>query len=671
MKKLLLLLVALSIVNAQEEMKSKLKMPAIFSNNMVLQQKTEAPVWGQSEPDTKIVVSASWGKKAETVADKNGSWKVKIPTPKYGGPFEMNVVGGNSKISFKNVMIGEVWICSGQSNMEMTLSGWPPKDTIQGSANAIKEANYSGMRFFTVTRFYATEPQTDCIGTWQECTPQTAAQFSATAFFFGRKLNQELNIPVGLINASWGGTPIESWISGKVLGQFEKYKDIFKKIEESKEQIVVLNKWLNTHEIINTTDKPEEERWKNLDFKDADCSLIDFDDSAWSEMKIPQNWENTEIGTFDGVIWFRKRIEIPENWINKNLVVELGPIDDMDATFVNGKKIGGYEGAGFWSTDRIYDIPAELVKDKNLLIAVRALDNQGGGGIYGVPEKLKIHPKDSEEKINLAGTWKYLPVAEYIGGKLFVFGAAGNEYKNRPPLSINISDHTISSLYNGMIAPLLPYSIKGAIWYQGEENTRNPGEYKNLMQLMIENWRHDWNIKDFPFYFTQIAPYDYGTTKSELLREAQFQTLSVPKTGMAVTMDIGNPINIHPANKKDVGERLAIWALAKDFGKKIAYSGPLYKSIKIQKDKAVLSFEYSEGLSIKPRDGKNNFQIADEDKVFYDATVEVKGNKLIVSAPEVKVPAAVRYCWSNIQEGTLFNKAGLPSSSFRTDNWEN
>lgn len=662
---------AVTILNAQDKMNNEIKMPAIFSDNMVLQQKTLAPVWGYAAPESKIKITGSWGQTTETITDKNGEWKAKIKTPKFGGPYELKIENGNSSKVYKNVLIGEVWLCSGQSNMEMPLGGWPPRDTIWGASKEIPKANYPNIRLFTVTRAYAIEPQKDCIGTWNECTPQTAAAFSATAFFFGKKLSDVLNVPIGLINSSWGGTPVESWISGKELGKIEKYEETFKKIDESKSEFSALNAWLKNHPVIDVNNKPENDKWIGLNFEDSDCANTNYNDSLWHEMDLPKNWETTEVGNFDGVVWFRKNIELPDSMLNKNLVLELGPIDDMDVTFVNGVKVGGYENSGFWQIDRKYVIPSEINKEKNLTIAVRVLDNQGGGGIWGTPDKMKLHIKDSDLSISLAGKWKFLPVAEFVGGKFFVFGAKDEEFFKRPKVGIEISAYTLSSLYNGMIAPLIPYSIKGAIWYQGESNTGNPEEYKTLFPMMIKNWRSDWNEKNFPFYYVQIAPYNYGNeTNSQKLREAQLQTLAVPNTGMAVTMDIGNPGNIHPGNKKDVGDRLAFWALAKNYNKKIPYSGPLYKSMKVEKDKAVLSFDFAEGLSIKPREGKNNFLIAGEDKNFHNAVVEVKGKKLFVSSPDVNKPVAVRYCWSDTEEGTLFNKYGLPSSSFRTDNWE-
>lgn len=669
MRILLLLLVLFSINYAQTEKHNQIIMPAIFSDNMVLQQKSFVPIWGKAKPNTKVKIETTWKQFAETKVNEDGNWVVKIKTPKAGGPYEMKIVLDDTSIVYKNVLIGEVWLCSGQSNMEMPLEGWPPRDTIFGSAQEIKNAENPNIRFFTVTRAISNKPEFNCEGTWVESNSETAARFSATAYFFGKKLYNELKVPIGLIHSSWGGTPVEAWTSKKYISQVDVYKQIVEQLDKSKDEISKLKEWLNTKPVIDV--RMKEEKWKGLDFQDSMCQNIDFNDSNWRQMTLPTNWERTELGNFDGVVWFRKKIEIPESWINKELILELGPIDDMDVTYVNGIKVGGYEAEGYWQIDRIYTISADLVKDKYLTIAVRVIDTQGGGGIWGAKEKMKIYPKDSNEIISLAGNWNYLPVAEYSGGKFYVFGALNEEFYNRPKLSVDLSSNTPSALYNAMIAPLIPYKIKGVIWYQGESNTGNPELYKTTFPLMIKNWREDWG-QNFSFYYVQIAPYNYGEqTPSQKLREAQLKTLSVPKTGMAVTLDIGNPQNIHPGNKKDVGERLALWALAKDYNKKVVYSGPIYKSMKTVKDRIELTFDYVDGgLVIKERNGENNFLIAGEDKVFKKAQVKVVGKKLIVTNPEIKNPVAVRYCWDNTSEATLFNKAGLPASSFRTDNWE-
>lgn len=361
-------------------------------------------------------------------------------------------------------------------------------------------------------------------------------------------------------------------------------------------------------------------------------------------------------------------------WIGKELVVELGPAGDMDRTYVNGKLIGGIMEPGFWMQPRVYTVPEELAKDSVLTIAVRVLGIGGGdrSGMWGNNVMMKVHLRDSDENISLAGDWKYLPVAELISDKFYLYKIEGEEFNSRPKTSIDISPYTPTMLYNGMIAPLVPYGIKGTIWYQGESNAGAPGNYKILFPLMIKNWRDKWGEGELPFYYVQISPFNYDeSTRAYVIREAQFLTLSLPNTGMAVTLDIAAPDKIHPPDKQDVGKRLALWALAKNYNKKIVYSGPLYKSMKIEKGKAVLTFDdEGSGLMFKEIDGETNFIIAGKDKKFFKAEVKVNGKKLIVFSPEVKEPATVRYGWNNNGEGTLFNKEQLPASTFKTDNWD-
>ncbi len=665
-----LIAILLSVITLMSpNKKTPIEIPSIFSDNMVLQQNSDVSFWGKAEPNLKVNIKASWGENSNTTVKGDGHWLTKLKTSTAGGPFEINLQVGDSLIIYKNVLIGEVWLCSGQSNMEMPLQGWPPNDLILNSEEEIKKADYPEIRFFTVSRAYSNEKEFNINGRWEECTSLTATGFSATAYFFGKKLYEELKVPIGLIHSSWGGTPVESWMSDKYLGNVYEYKPVLNEIKNSSIEIQKYKDWLYTHPVIDIK-KQSERRWENLDFNDQKCFSIDVDDSQWKEMNLPTQWENTEVGNFDGVIWFRKKIEIPANWKNKNLVIELGPIDDMDRTYINETLIGAHEKEGFWNTNRIYQIPKEAIKSTEVLIAIRVIDYQGGGGLFGTKEQLKIYPVGVNESISLSGNWKYLPVAEYTGKKFFVFGIENREYYSKPDVRINLSASTPTTLYNAMINPIIPYSIKGVIWYQGETNAGNPELYFTLFPLMIKNWRSDWK-NDFSFYYAQIAPYNYGeNTHSERLRESQLKTLSVPNTGMVVTLDIGNPNNIHPANKTDVGERLARWALAKDYNKNVSYSGPLYKSMKIDGDKIILFFDYSDGLILKELNGKNNFMIAGNDKNFIKAFVKVEENNLIVFNPEIKSPVAVRYAWSNTSESTLFNKTGLPASSFRTDNWK-
>ncbi len=675
MKFIIILFTLVSIIKPQSIENKLIEMPAIFSDNMVLQQNTNVSFWGKADPGENVSVSSSWEETANTKVNEDSIWQTKLKTGKAGGPYEVTIQIGDSTIKYQNVMLGEVWLCSGQSNMEMPLEGWPPQAMVQNYAEEIKEANYPEIRLFTVSRAVSNKPEFNCAGTWSECNPKIVANFSASAYFFGRELYKKLNVPIGLVVSSWGGTKIQSWISRKYLNQLDEYKPIIGKIDSAGPIIEKLNSWIQTHPTIDVGEKNPNERWENLDFYDSICSRTNFDDGAWKTMGLPTLWEATEVGDFDGVVWFRKKIEIPQNWINKNLTLNLGPIDDMDRSYVNGVLVGSTEEQGYYNTPRIYSIPAELVTDSVLTIAVRVLDNGGGGGLWGNRTEMEIHLQtDTTKKISLSGSWKYLPVAEYANNKFYIYKVRGEEFYSRPKSTITIGPNTPTMLYNGMISPIIPYAIKGAIWYQGESNSDYPFDYNNykvLFPLMIKNWRADWEEGNFPFYYVQIAPFAYGIkSKSYVIREAQLLTLSVPNTGMAVTLDIGNVDNIHPADKQDVGKRLALWALAKNYGEDVVYSGPLYRAMKIEGNKIILSFDHADGgLVLKEINGKNNFEVAGTDSNFVNAEVRVDGDNLVISNSKLKNPIAVRYAWSNTAEATLFNKAGLPASTFKTYDW--
>lgn len=648
------------------------RLAPLFADNMVLQQKSNVPVWGNGTPGTSIVIHASWKKNAEATVLQDGTWSVSLPTPSAGGPYTLTIQHDNTATTITNVLIGEVWLCSGQSNMEMPLTGWPPSDTILYSADEIKSSKNSNIRFFTVRRAFSAVPQASCSGEWSECSPQSAPSFSATAYFFGKELNRVLNVPIGLIHSSWGGTPVEAWTRSGALKPIPGFDSTLEKITRVGDAIKTLDAWLAKFPVIDMQTRNSAAKWENLDCNDHGCEVVGYDDSRWGVMQLPVLWEKTDIGEFDGVVWFRKTVTVPAAWKNQDLVLELGPIDDMDASYVNGKLVGRHETEGFWKIDRVYNIPKSLVDTTVLHIAVRVIDNGGGGGIYGEPKSMRIHPEGSAEGISIAGEWKYLPVADFQGDRFYVFGAKGEGFFNRPKLPMSFGAYTATSLYNGMIAPLVPYRLAGVIWYQGEANTGAPELYKTLFPTMIENWRSDFQEKNLPFYYVQIAPWQYGPgTESAYLREAQFATLKTKNTGMAVTMDIGNPNNIHPANKTDVGKRLALWALASTYKKNVECSGPLYVSSRKFADRMELTFSHAaRGLVLTGCVQGNGFQIAGEDRVFKPAEVSVRGSKLVVFRKDVSKPQAVRYAFTNTAQGTLFNTDGLPSPSFRTDDWK-
>ena len=674
MKLVTLLFAFANVAWAQAFSHSFLVMPALFSDDMVLQQKSNVPVWGKALPGERVVAKATWGAAAATIVKSDSSWEVHLKTLKAGGPFKLRVFVGDTAIVYKNVMLGEVWLCSGQSNMEIPLEGWPPQYPIRNSAEEIRDANYPDIRLFHVARDFSSDPQSNCVGSWNECSPNAVASFSAVGYFFGRELYEKLHVPIGLIMSVWGGTKIQPWISARYLSELPDYRPIAQKIANGVGLIAAQKMWIHAHPVINTAERNPDSMYVGLNFGDASLSEKDYDDSTWKTMKLPVYWQMTSAGMFNGAVWFRKKVRIPKSWVGSALVLHLGPIDDMDETWVDGTKVGGYLTTGYYADPRVYDVPAEIVTDTSLTIAVRVLDIGGFGGIWGDGVKMKINPKsDTAQTIPLSGDWKYMPVAEYVNSKFYVYGPDGDFYK-RPRLPFVFDYDSPTVLFNGMIAPIIPYHIRGVIWYQGESNSGAPSDYNNykyLFPLLIKNWRADWMEGNFPFYWVQIAPFNYGpTAKSYVVRAAQLKTLSVPNTGMAVTLDIGTVNNIHPPDKQDVGHRLALWALDKTYGERLVYSGPLYRSMSVKGNKAIVSFKYVDGgLVYKPLNGSSNFIIAGKDSNFVEAEVKVVGKTLVVYSQNVRHPVAVRYAWGNTEEATLFNKAGLPASTFRTDDW--
>ena len=655
----------LTLIGCQSH--SNLKLPSLIGDNMLLQQKTAAKIWGKANPGHKINVSASWNSNGQAIAGKDGRWSVNLTTPEAGGPYTITISGNDTTINVKNVLIGEVWFCSGQSNMEMQLAGWPPANPIMHSAGTIASSSIPKIRLFNVQKKISGEPVDECIGSWEVSSPATVPQFSAVAYFFGEKLYNELHVPIGLIESAWGGTPSESWTSSESLEKTGEFISDIKALKESIPLQVEYQKWLNNHKQINL--KPSgNDQWKDLSFNDEKVPSSDYNDKEWPVMNLPAQVE-TVLGEFDGAIWFRKSIEIPQNMRGNDLVLSLGPVDDMDRTFFNGKLVGSTETSGLEQADRNYEIPASLVKDGANIISVRVLDTEVEGGIYGIPEKLKLSSKnDAKIFVPLKGDWKYQPVAELKDAKFYIYDISKNEFQTRKR-PVFIGPDTPSVLFNGMVSPILPYHIKGAIWYQGEANVGRADQYAKIFPAMIQNWRAAWGIKDFPFYFVQIAPYVYSgvdSTESAFLREAQESALKLSNTGMVVTLDIATVMDVHPPFKKEVGERLAMLALKNDYAINTACVGPVYTSMSLSAGIVKLHFDnVGEGLVAK--NGKlKEFEIAGKDGRYVKADAKIVNNEVLVSSPSVREPASVRYCWRNGAEASLFNKAGLPAWQFRT-----
>jgi sialate O-acetylesterase len=659
------LILFLALVGCQSN--SNLKLPSLIGDNMILQQKTDAKIWGKATPGQKINVSASWNVSGQTKAGEDGKWTVVLSTPEAGGPYTITISARDTSILINNVLIGEVWFCSGQSNMEMPVEGWPPADTVMHSFKTLASASIPEIRLFNVLKKISGEPLDDCTGKWEVSTPEAARPFSATAYFFGRKLHNELNIPIGLIESAWGGTPSESWTSSEALEKSGEFSSRLKAIKESAPLLAEYQSWLNGLSQIELN-VGADDQWKNLNFNDEKIPSSEFNDNGWPLMTLPTQFEE-DMGDFDGAVWFRKNVEIKQEMAGKDLILSLGPIDDMDRAYFNGELVGSTEVSGKWQIDRNYDIPGSLVKSGENTISVRVLDTQGGGGIYGTSDKMKLCLKsDIRVCVPINGDWKYQPVAELTGNKIYIFDILKNDFfaKKRP---IALGAGTPSVLFNGMVSPVLPYQIKGAIWYQGEANVGRADQYSIIFPAMIQNWRDAWGIKDFPFYFVQIAPYVYSgvdSTESAYLREAQESALKLNNTGMVATFDIATVMNIHPPLKKEVGERLALLALNNDYGIKSLCNGPVYKSMSVDGNTVKLQFENADDGLVAKDKNLSEFEIAGEDGKYVKAAAKIVNNEVVVSSSAVSKPAAVRYCWRNGAEASLYNKAGLPACQFRT-----
>ncbi len=661
MKRLFIFLVFISVasMSCNKQDKIKLHIPKLFADHMVLQRNQDVAFWGYVEPNEEITVKGSWGQELKTTSEAGGTWQIHLPTPKAGGPYTVNISTPDSTIIINDVMIGEVWLASGQSNMEMPLKGWPPKDPILNSTEEIKNADHPNIRMFTVPRSLSLKPLDSMQGQWEVTTPETAQNFSATAYFFARKLQEELKVPVGIIHSSWGGTVAEAWTSESSLRKLKDFDDALDQIQNP-DTFETVDAWFTdfpAQSIPETT-----EQWEKIDFGGSAASKFDYDDSSWSSIEIPGYIDIIDDEAIDGAVWIRKEFKIVD--ISSDYILKTGAIDDMDATFINGTKVGGLAGNGQWNVPREMKVPKGLLKKGKNIIAIRIIDTGAGGSVDGPVELIS----DEGDSIYLNGTWKHRAVAEIYLNSFYSYGLEAS-LAERPKI-VQMNPNLPSVLFNAMINPLVPYNIKGAIWYQGESNVGRSDQYQRLFPAMINDWRDLWQ-NEFPFYYVQIAPFNYNNDPanpiSAKLRDAQRLSLKTPKTGMAVTLDIGNPTNIHPGNKQDVGLRLALWALAKDYGIDIIPSGPLFKELAVSGNKLILEFDHvGEGLEAGD-DGLTGFEIAGADGKFVEASARIVGNTVEIHNIKIAAPKSARYAWRNDGHATLFNEQGLPASSFSSE----
>ncbi|MES2332129.1 MAG: sialate O-acetylesterase [Bacteroidota bacterium] len=616
----------------------------IFSDSMVLQRGIKIPVWGWADKGEKI--SVQFNKQNKTVTTgTDGKWRVDLDAEREGGPYQMTIKGNNT-ISINDILVGDVWLCSGQSNMEFAVRSG------NNSTEEIASANFTMIRHTKIPLVVADKPRAD-LGTsngWHTAVPANVGSFTAVGYFFARKLYGELHVPIGLINSTWGGTDSETWTSREALENSDEFKELMAgfptlnldsvaaiRQRETMAKIINIQGSLPTPAAINS--------WKESS----------FNDNGWPHMQLPALWEQTALPNFDGVVWFRRTINLSAADAGKGADLLLGTIDDNDEVWVNGVKVGSTKG---YNVKRIYLISPGIFHEGKNSIAIRVEDTGGGGGVYGDAAELKLDINGSTR--SLAGDWSF-----QVESSIKVDGVGPNSY---PTL-----------LFNAMINPLVPYGIKGVIWYQGESNAGRAYQYRKAFPLMITDWRNQWKQGNFPFYFVQLASYNAGNGNSEKgstwaeLREAQTMTLSLPHTGMAVTTDIGEAKDIHPKNKQDVGKRLAAVALHDAYGRSNEYSGPSYRSMKVDGNKVTVMFDHkSSGLiTTDPQGQVKGFEIAGADQKFQPAIAIIEGDHLIVSAANVSAPVAVRYAWSDeAGNANLYNLEKFPAVPFRTDTWK-
>lgn len=601
--------------------------------------------WGWAAAGEKITLYFL-GSSYQATADAKGKWKIQLPKLVAGGPHEMKLSASN-EIVIRDILIGDVWVCSGQSNMEMSMMSLRAKypDDIASAENKF-------IRQFAVPRKHIFSKQFEDVpsGSWVSADPTSVLRFTAAGYFFARNLYEKYNVPIGLINATLGGSRTESWMSADALKPLPALYDEAIRFKDT--TVIIQTEADDRKRIAEWNQRAKETDASRMD-PSGKWSGADYDASVWEEMHIPAFWANSSLGPINGVVWFRRTFEVPASWDGRSAKLSFGNIVEADSVFINGRFVGGRPSQYI---PRNYDVPAGLLKPGTNTIAVRIVCPSGRGGF--VPEK-QYALIAGDQTIELAGKWKYK-----LGSKM------------EPLAGPSFIQWKATGLYNAMLAPLFNYTIKGALWYQGESNVGRSEQHLTLFPALIKNWRAQWNQGDFPFIFVQLPnfnepqkePSDGGWAR---FRETQTAALSVTNTGMAVAIDIGEWNDIHPLNKKDLGYRLALAAEKVAYGEKdVVYAGPTYQSMKVKGNKITITFSNVGSGLIAKGGALKQFAIAGMDKKFVWANAEIKKNTVVVWSDQIAKPVAVRYAWADTPEGAnLYNKEGLPASPFRTDDF--
>ncbi|MRH41441.1 sialate O-acetylesterase [Aquibacillus halophilus] len=612
---------------------------SLISDGMVLQRNKRIAIWGKTI-NSQIVEISFLGKSYQTESDSDGNWTIFLEDLKPGGPHQMEIIA-DEKTVINDILIGDVWVLGGQSNMEI-----PVKRTLDLLEDEVKTINHPSIRQFSVPQhpnFHA--PQDDISGgKWIPATTTNVMDFSAAGYFFAADLYEKYQVPIGLILTAVGGTPIEAWMSEETLHQVGGYEAT---IEKNRNDIYVANTKRN--------DEQHNDQWyKNLNEQDKGLAQgwqeVSYDATEWQTFQVPNSWEGSELESIRGAVWFRKEIDVPDSMTVGKAKIKLGTIIDADDTYINGTQIGN---TGYRYPPRRYTIQEGLLKPGKNVIAVRVISTQNTGAfVTDMPYKLI----SNGHELDLQGSWKYR------------VGAVTEEQK--PQTFFNTMP---IGLYNGMIAPIRNYAIKGVLWYQGESNSQQPKGYRRLFEGLVSDWRSNFNVVDLPFIFTQLANWDADPnnpkgTKWAELREEQRKGLAITNTGMAVAIDIGEHNDLHPQNKKTLGQRLALSAKKLVYGEDIVASGPIYNRMKQVGSSIHLDF-YHVGSGLIAQNGQlKQFEISDVDGTFVPANAIIKDNKVIVTNEQVENPQHVRYAWLDNPAGAnLYNKEGLPASPFTTE----
>jgi sialate O-acetylesterase len=639
------------------------RLPKLIGNNMVLQRDAKVTLWGWADPNENVRIEFH-DRHVTVRADTYGRWLTSLGVFPAGGPYDMTIQGKN-RISFHNILIGDIWVASGQSNMEFRLKakgGW-----MTGVNNADRElqgAHYPEIRLLTIEHTAALRPLADAYSDgWRAVTPETAGDFSAVAYLFARELHQRYKVPIGLIESDKGNTRVEAWMSAAALSSFSDFRSATDAIAHLDEPTRIAYEHYRTRWTHWYEEHGNEDRGR-VDGRDiwVDPNL---DVSQWATIEEPRPndaW-GKDFGGFDGVVWFRRSIALLPEEEQKDLHLHLGAKMSGDVTYFNGQKVGEPPG----DNARDYTIPGKYVRRGQNIIVVRLVGQHdpsdpsaSGVGMFDADDTMYI--ETDTRTLPLAGTWSYMP-----GPDLWDYPVATPQIA-----SVRPSSKTPTALFNAMISPLVHFRIKGAIWYQGEGNTDRPQQYRYLFPALIKDWRRQWGYQ-FPFLFVQIAGFgpeqpESSECKWAELREAQTVALALPSVGMATAVDIGDADNVHPRNKQDVAHRLVLAAAKIAYGENIISSGPTYRSMHVEGNSIRIRFSnLGGGLWVRDKYGYvRGFELAGKDSQFSWARAQLDGSDILVSAEAVTRPVAVRYDWSNTPDGNVFNKEGLPAIPFGT-----